>query len=458
MGGGVTATLSAGAAQAVITPPLGLEMAGYIRRGGPAEAVLDDLRCRVVVLDDGSTRLAIVSFDLLYVSAGLTRRVRDHAADVLGMPGEHVMVVATHTHCGPGSLAGERAPELLDAIAGRARTTLAEAAAALRPARLLVGSTEVPGIARNRRDPPGCCDELARVVAVVDARNRESIATLVNFACHPTILEHDTRAYSADFPGAACAAVERLWGGVAVFLQGCAADVNPVFLDHTHGECRRVGTIVGAAAGRVVGELKALLGQPRTINLSWDEELSVTAATRGREVVTDRLRAATAAISATRRSPVDAAEVADELAELRALVERAGDAGERRAVGPRVAELWAEDLVASGVDVVGDVDPPEIGAAIGVQAFRLGARLLVMALPGEPFSATGVDLHRAAEGDLLALGYANQSVGYLPPAAEFPHRGYEVGRSMYEAGTVERLAAAAKRIMDELTTAPETHP
>jgi neutral ceramidase len=447
--------LRAGAAQTVITPALGWPMAGYIRRDGPAEAVLDDLHCRVLVLDDGVTRLAFVALDLIYASDALTARIRARAARLAGLAADHVMVTATHTHCGPSSLAGTWDPQLLDAIAERAEQALVAAAAALRPARLLLGSAEVPAVACNRRDPDAACDHTTRVVAAVGAEGRETIATLVEFACHPTILEHDTRAYSADFPGVACATVEQLVGGVAIFLQGCAADVNPAFIEHTARECRRVGTILGAAAARVVAELQALLVPARTINLSWDEELPVHPAVAGRTVAATQLRAATASIAAIPRPWPDADAVSGELDRLLALAEATADPSERRRLGPRIAELWALDLLASGPELLHDLDPFDVTGGIAVQGFQLGDGLLALALPGEPFAATGSELRRAAPGDLLVVGYANQSVGYLPPAAELARGGYEVGRAMYEAGTAERLTRAAKDIVNHLTTPAE---
>src|SRR5689334_9804362 len=57
-------TLRAGAAKADITLPPGTNMGGVILRGGPAKEVHDPLHARALVLDDGTTRLALVVCDL----------------------------------------------------------------------------------------------------------------------------------------------------------------------------------------------------------------------------------------------------------------------------------------------------------------------------------------------------------------------------------------------------------
>ena len=68
--------LRAGAAAGVITPHEPVAMAGYARRSGSAEGTLDDLMCRVIVLDDGSDRLVLAVCDLLYATVALTAAVR----------------------------------------------------------------------------------------------------------------------------------------------------------------------------------------------------------------------------------------------------------------------------------------------------------------------------------------------------------------------------------------------
>ena len=62
----------AGAVAANITPPLGSSIIGGFRPI-PATHVHDDLFARCIVLDDGSTRIAIVVADIL----GIPREIAD---------------------------------------------------------------------------------------------------------------------------------------------------------------------------------------------------------------------------------------------------------------------------------------------------------------------------------------------------------------------------------------------
>src|SRR5262249_56073327 len=58
------ATLKGGVARVEITPQTGLPMYGYRNRTSPSQGVLDPLYARVLALEVGETRLAIVTLDL----------------------------------------------------------------------------------------------------------------------------------------------------------------------------------------------------------------------------------------------------------------------------------------------------------------------------------------------------------------------------------------------------------
>src|SRR5437899_11516566 len=94
------AEFKAAAGKADITAPLGYSMWGYSDRKGTAGSVLDPLFARILVLDDSSNRLALVTLDLGRSFGppfmdSLRQRVRKSA-------GVHqVFFMASHTHSGP---------------------------------------------------------------------------------------------------------------------------------------------------------------------------------------------------------------------------------------------------------------------------------------------------------------------------------------------------------------------
>ena len=75
---------------------------------------------------------------------------------------------------------------------------------------------------------------------------------------------------------------------------------------------------------------------------------------------------------------------------------------------------------------------------------RLGDDLALVSLPGEFFVETANAIRDAAGvPHLLVVGYANQMMGYVPPADAFASAGYEVGRTMFEIEAEKVIVEAA---------------
>ena len=103
------AALKGGCAKVNITPPLGIPLIGSY--GKPSDDVLDELYAKALVLNDGSTTLAIVSADLLYMPLEeITKPVREIIKEKLGIPEQNVLICATHTHSGPEVFARAKVP------------------------------------------------------------------------------------------------------------------------------------------------------------------------------------------------------------------------------------------------------------------------------------------------------------------------------------------------------------
>jgi hypothetical protein len=218
----------AGAARADITPPVGYAMWGYgARHDLPSEGVLDPLRARALVLAAGKDKVAVVSLDLGRApTRQSTAAVR---ARVKGAGIEHVFLVASHTHHGP-VLELDDWPDLQNSYVRGLERKLADlilqADKALRPARLGVASRDV-SLNRNRhskRDDRPVDREL--LVLRVEGDDGRPIAHAVNFAAHPTMQDARVRKFSADYPGALAALVEKETGAPCLFLQGAAGDLS----------------------------------------------------------------------------------------------------------------------------------------------------------------------------------------------------------------------------------------
>jgi hypothetical protein len=161
LGGGVAAAedekvFLAGASTANITPPLGeLVVGGWAPL--PADDVHDELHARCLVLDDGTTRIAIVLCD----NVGIPREVCDAAKQMIhaetGIDASHIVTAATHTHSatttrGPNAMRYEHTlTDYQQFLARRIADGVRLAIKRLEPAKIGRGSVQVPSQVFNRR-------------------------------------------------------------------------------------------------------------------------------------------------------------------------------------------------------------------------------------------------------------------------------------------------------------------
>ena len=92
-------TFTVGAAEITTTPPIGVELAGY--GFGPSVGMLSELKAQALVLDDEKTTVALIAVDLLTVGEAFVAAVRRQVEEELGIPGEHVLISASHSHSTP---------------------------------------------------------------------------------------------------------------------------------------------------------------------------------------------------------------------------------------------------------------------------------------------------------------------------------------------------------------------
>lgn len=110
--------------------------------------------------------------------------------------------------------------------------------------------------------PRGHIDPEVGVIAF-SGLDGSPVATLYNYACHPSSAGGDSPpVICADFPGYASNLIEQVHGGTALFLHGCAGDINPA--KYVRGESLNYDDRISDAkrmGGILAGEVLKALGQ-----------------------------------------------------------------------------------------------------------------------------------------------------------------------------------------------------
>jgi hypothetical protein len=417
-------------------------MDGYGARVGVSTGIRDPLYCRALVLDDGETRLALAVCDLIGVGRSLVERARTLIAETCEIPAERVLIAATHTHAGPAGVRGRADTELSGITARKIAGAVATAHRSVRPAVLKAGAGIADSVSLNRRDPAWPVEPAVQVLQV-DEPDGSPIATLVNFACHATVMNYDNLLLSADYPGAAVRTVERLIGGVGLLFNGACANVNPVWIRQDFSEVERVGAVIGAEAAKVAAELRPLGHGQRAHNIRWNE-LTEKPVTRG-AIVHPSLAGVSTRLHLSFKDFLDAEEYELRLAEIdQQLADPALDRARRREVMARRTMLTAERSQLRRVQDSGDRD----GREIEVQALRFGDGVGIVALPGDWFVETAWEItRRCGFHRLFVACYANDYPGYITPPEAYPQGGYEAGMTPFRDDAEPASVAAALDVL-----------
>ena len=238
--------LRAGAARVDISPPNDM----FPMRGGQVFAgVHDPLYARALVLDNGSSKVALISVDTASLpdSAELVKAVSAE----LGIPPSHLSLCATHDHNSPtfggGGRGGSYDPARYNAILHRGVVEAArQANASLQPARIGFGTgkayintnrdEKIDGVYRMGYAPEGPSDKTVAVISVTSASG-DPIAVWSNYAVHGVVMflskTRDGQAeITGDLGGATSNYVEQRLNGkaVAIWTSGAAGDQNPLFM------------------------------------------------------------------------------------------------------------------------------------------------------------------------------------------------------------------------------------
>ena len=255
----------AGAALRVITPDPLLPISGGIGTPAPATEQKGDLFVRTLVMEKDGTRVALVGIDMLGWPMYWGDKTREM---VSGIPGENILIGATHGHSSPDAYAfpdlrGEHHADLdyLQWVCEQMAEAINEALDNLRPAALKIAVDEAKGKIAYNYYAPILYDPRNSVLQAVDAEDESVIATLVNYAIHPEVLGPGRGILSPDLCGPLYDRIEEEVGGVAIFIPGAlggmiTADNRTEDGRHarTWEECVRIGQLLADESLRIIAD------------------------------------------------------------------------------------------------------------------------------------------------------------------------------------------------------------
>ena len=230
--------IRAGWAKVNITPPYTTPTGGYgARRGKHWSVVSDSIYARAIVLDNGSTKVAVVGLDLLITPPTVAEALKKRLPE-LGLRWENVYMGAIHSHNSVGGwapglvgqlIAGGYDEKIVTRITDGVLQAIRDAQKTMAPVQIGYGQTDATDHIYNRighSGPTGPLDGMVRLLKL-EKNNGES-ALLCSFSGHATLFEDDMEEYlSRDYPGSLVDRLEKKSADFAVFLAGAVGSTGP---------------------------------------------------------------------------------------------------------------------------------------------------------------------------------------------------------------------------------------
>ena len=239
-----------GVARCDITPPVGI----YHRMWGAAThdrstGVHRPLSATVLFLrdlnGDAARQQVLIAIDHCLLWTTEMNALLDSVSAATGVVRDQLTVYFSHTH-GAGLMGLERrelpggdliAPYLND-MARKIAVLIGDAETRLEPSTIVYGRGR-SDLATNRDfldeqrghfvcgfNPAGLADDTVLVGRIVGDSSR-TLATFVNYACHPTTLAWENTLISPDYVGAMREVIETATDAPCFFMQGASGDIGP---------------------------------------------------------------------------------------------------------------------------------------------------------------------------------------------------------------------------------------
>jgi hypothetical protein len=415
--------LEFGFSKACITPKLPISLGGYADREGEATGVHDNLFVRASYLRADGKQCILLAFDLLMMDDAYYQPMQKEIAQALQMKPENVLLATTHTHSAPLFIRqdtfGKVSDDYFQQVKEAAVATATAACAQKQAVKTGWSQTKFSGVGRSRRSGDHEGDVVLTLLSFVDLEEK-SVATIINYNCHPTVLSAANREVSAEYPGAAIRALEKSCTGEFLFVNGAAGDVSTRFVrrEQSFNEMERLGKLLADQVSEALEKM------------DYHEDNDFSIFTRE---INPKIRN----LPSVKILNQMIEEASDQEEQLK---QKGAEPAQLRLVHTQLQGAYVQKMLSQVLD--------NLDHTVRVAAINIGKGSLIF-VNGEWFSGPAA---RLMEGSPYAVtgivGYTNGIVGYFPDRLAFEEGGYEALSCRFAPGIAERVEEEGRILLE----------
>ena len=431
-------------------------------KGAFADGITDPMHARCLALHDGKRALVYVVVDACLLPREISEAAKTLAAKATGIPREHMLISATHTHSAAAltpAFQSDPDPDYVKTVAPRIAEGIVQAVKNLEPAEFGWAFGSDPAHVFNRRwhvkagqsyenpfgvttdralmnpgpvnltvsVPAGPVDQDVAVLAVRSLADQRPIGLLANYSLHYV---GGVTAISADYFGA--------------FAREIASSLQA-------GDARYAGkpAFVGILSNGTSGNINnANYGSPLRYKRNPGEQVRLVARS-----VADAALGAYGSIRWDRNASIDSEEAELQLGVRKGSAAELAQAREWLASIPKDKDgQWGNRKAIYARETLLLNDYPDT-VPVKLQAHRIG-KLSIAAAPCEIFVEIGLRLKRTSPFDRhFTISLANGYNGYLPTEEAHAQGGYETWRarsSYLEVPAATKITERLEALLAEL--------
>jgi hypothetical protein len=403
-------TIYAGLNELKITPSSSVYLAGYAARNTPSNGIHDELYAKCLYLEKDREKVVLVSLDLVGLPLEIVNKIRLQIKKKLGF--ENIIITCTHTHSGPNTISflnTEIDNNWLKLLTKKVVDVIVDATKKKTVAKIGVTKTDVHGIGKNRRGNKDIVDPELGIIKVVDLKG-ETKAIIINFTCHPTVLDANNMLISADYPAYIYKYLsEHYPEAVIMFTNGAAGDINIGYSadDSALGEVMNIRTYENAdRIGKLITQ--------KLLEVSDQIDCNDTSLKYRRVKISFPIKKEFPTLK----------ELKNKLVNTEKRISLAASHDEKKKL--QIKKIYDEILLSKikvlkgKKELVSEVD------------FLYLEQTILITIPGELFCRLGLELKGLFPGKkVFIIGYANDYISYIPTKEAFNQGGYEVETSIF---------------------------